>query len=373
MNANSSFTGSRAVGADCSAQMAPKLSKEAQAKVDDVMAALQAKGLLAAAKNDSAPVPTRKRSKSRPDEDAESSNKRVAVSTPATAVVENSQPSKPAVEESKAEKSRPSKPAVEKSEPSKPEKSGPSKPEKSGPSKPEKSGPSKPEKSKPAKRSKQSKPAGTVTVNRDEMETQEFDVPEDPAVSKAAPLYDTMLEEYVTWENYPKLWAKVQVVRPLVSEQDLFNLVHDHLGPAPAWFQRPTVQAAEEAHPGPVLQDDSLKAQCEADDGDLSAAEDEDAGVSDDAQESHGEEARETHDEDAGKPQYDKDLEAMIRQFEDSEPETMKYPAAEAMCPCMQLSGIGATLNPNRHPALPRTSRHPLMLLQSRPWTNKSA
>ena len=102
MNANSSFTGSRTVGADCSAQMAPKLSKEAQAKVDDVMAALQAKGLLAAAKNDSAPVPTRKRSKSRPDEDAESSNKRVAVSTPATAVVENSQPSKPAVEESKA-------------------------------------------------------------------------------------------------------------------------------------------------------------------------------------------------------------------------------------------------------------------------------
>ena len=48
-------------------------------------------------------------------------------------------------------------------------------------------------------------------------------------------------------------------MRPLVSEQDLFNLVHDHLGPAPAWFQRPTVQAAEEAHPGPVLQDDSLR------------------------------------------------------------------------------------------------------------------
>ena len=200
MNANSSFTGSRAVGADCSAQMAPKLSKEAQAKVDDVMAALQAKGLLAAAKNDSAPVPTRKRSKSRPDEDAESSNKRVAVSTPATAVVENSQPSKPAVEESKAEKSRPSKPAVEKSEPSKPDKSGPSKPERS---EPEKSGPSKPEKSKPAKRSKQSKPAGTVTVNRDEMETQEFDVPEDPAVSKAAPLYDTMLRSMLPGRTTP--------------------------------------------------------------------------------------------------------------------------------------------------------------------------
>ena len=288
--------------------MAPKLSKEAQAKVDDVMAALQAKGLLAAAKNDSGPVPTRKRSKSRPDEDAESSNKRVAV-------VEKSQPSRPAVEESKAEKSRPSKPVVEKSEPSKPEKSGPSKPEKSGPSKPEKSGPSKPEKSKPAKRSKQSKPGGTVTVNRDEMETQEFDVPEEFAVSKAtgAPLYDTMLEEYVTWENYPKLWTKVQVVRPLVSEQDLFNLVRDHLGPAPAWFQRPTVQAAEEAHPGPVLQDDSLKAQSEADDGKIPEAEGEDAGVSDDAQESDGEEARETHDEDAGKPQYDKDLEASSR------------------------------------------------------------
>ena len=26
----------------------------------------------------------------------------------------------------------------------------------------------------------------------------------------------------------------------------------------------------------------------------------------------------------------------MIREFDDSEPETMKYPAAEAMCPRMQ-------------------------------------
>ena len=62
---------------------------------------------------------------------------------------------------------------------------------------------------------------GCVTVG--DVAAGAFEVPEDPAVSqeRGTPLYDVQLQDYVTWENYANLWAKVQETRPGSTEDKL--------------------------------------------------------------------------------------------------------------------------------------------------------
>ncbi|CAE7437874.1 unnamed protein product [Symbiodinium sp. KB8] len=68
------------------------------------------------------------------------------------------------------------------------------------------------------------------------------------------PLYDPDLEEYVTWGNFENIWDKVQKDRPWITKDELITTMAEGLGSPPPEF----APCADEAHPGPVLEDPSL-------------------------------------------------------------------------------------------------------------------